>query len=221
MTVDVQLLAVLGLPLAYLFGFLQLALWLAHRERRIHLFWGVANLVSAVGATLLVARTVLPLWITSSLANAILLAGGLVLWSSMCRFAGREPPWRTFVTAVVLFFILFQALWTLTSDLGARVLLASLATAAVNAGVAFELLRAQQDQPLRMRALLSALFALHALFYLFRAATAVTLDSSMDLLQATGIQNLTILLASIKVVLWNLGAILMARELRQRLSPPQ
>ena len=53
------------------------------------------------------------------------------------------------------------------------------------------------------------------------SATAVTLDRSMDLLQASGIQNLTIVLASIKVVLWNLGAILMARELRQQLSPPR
>lgn len=221
MTVDVRLLAVLGLPLVYLFGFLQLGLWLAHRERRIHLHWAAANLISALGATLLVTRTVLPLWVGTSLANAILLAGSLAIWGAMRHFAGREPLWRAFITAVVLFFIAFQGLWLVTSDLGVRVLLASLATAAVNACVAYELLRAQQDQPLRLRAFLSALFALHALFYLFRAATAVTLDRSMDLLQATGIQNLTIVLASIKVVLWNLGAILMARELRQQLSLPR
>lgn len=216
MTVDVQLLAVLALPLVYLFALIQLGLWLAHRERRIHLFWAAANLVSALGATVLVARTLLPLWVTTSLANTVLVAGSFIIWASMCRFSGRPIPWRAFAVATVLYFIVFQGLWTITADLGMRVLLASLGSAILNGGIAFELLRAQQDQILRWRALLSALFALHGLFFLFRAATAVTLDSSMDFLQANGIQNFSVLLAAIKVVLWNLGAILMARELRQR-----
>lgn len=215
MTVDVKLLAVLALPLVYVFAVLQAVLWLLHREQRIYLFWAVANLVAALGATLFVSRELLPLWVGTSLANTVLVAGSFVIWGSMCRFNGRQIPWGGFITATVLFFIAFQGLWMVTDDLGMRVLLASLASGLLNAGIAFELLRAQRDRLLRWRAVLSAVFALHALFFLFRAATAVTLDSSMDFLQANGIQNVTVTLAAIKVVLWNSAAVMMEREQRQ------
>lgn len=212
MTVDVRLLAVLGLPLAYLFALLQLGFWLYRRQRRAHLWWAAANLCAALGATLLVLRDVAPLWVTSSLANTVLLVSGFIIWWAMARFAGRTAPVRVFVMMALLYFGLFELIWRVSDDLGLRVLLASLASAAFNVGIAFELMGAQQQQRLRARALLITVFFVHALFFLFRAGTAVTLDASQDFLQANGIQNLTVAAAVLKLFAWNLGAIWMARE---------
>lgn len=217
MTVDVRLLAILGLPLAYLFGFMQLGFWLYRRERRMHLHWAAANLVGALGATLLVLRHHLPLWMTTSLANTVILASTFVLWMSMARFAGHARSWRPFVLSIAVFFCLFQGLWSITDDLGMRVLLVSLASAVANAGVAWELLLGQQQQRLRSRAVLSLVFMLHALFHLFRAATAVTLDASKDFLQANGIQNLAITITAIKLVAWNIMAVMMVREQQRKI----
>lgn len=212
MIVDVKLLAVLALPLAYFFALLQLAFWLRHRQRRVYLHWAMVNGVSALGATLLVARTVAPLWVTTSLANTVLVAALFMQWASMARFAGREPPLAIFGLVTAAFFIAFQSLWSITDDLGMRILLASMASAILNACVAYELLRGQQQLRLQTRAFLASVFALHALFYLFRAATAVTLDGDRDFLQANGIQNLTVMVAAIKLIAWNTGALLMVRE---------
>ncbi|MDO9451578.1 MAG: hypothetical protein Q7J29_01830 [Stagnimonas sp.] len=45
-----------------------------------------------------------------------------------------------------------------------------------------------------------------------RSATAVTLDGDRDFLQANGIQNLTVMVAAIKLIAWNTAALLMVRE---------
>jgi len=212
MTVDVGLLAVLALPLSYLFTLVQLGLWWRQPERRSHLRWALVNLLSALGATLLVARTLVPLWVTTSLANTLLIAAMFAQWSAMAQFGGRRVPLRWFAVITILFFVLFQGLWGLNGDLGLRVLLASAVSAILNGCIAYELLRAQQTMRLRARAFLSTVFALHALFFLFRSATAVTLDASMDFLQAGGIQNLTVTIAALKLIAWNLGAVWMVRE---------
>ena len=212
MTVDVRLLAVLALPIAYLFALVQFGLWLIQRQRRAHLWWAAGNAVAALGATLLVLRDVAPLWVTSSLANSVLLASGFVIWWAMARFAGRRAPIRILAMVTVLYFGLFEWLWHFNSDLGLRVLLASLASAALNVGIAIELMRAQHERHLKDRSLLVTVFFLHALFLLFRAGTAVTLDASQDLMQANGIQNVTVLVSALKVLAWNIGAVLMLRE---------
>lgn len=212
MIVDVKLLAVLALPLAYFFALLQFSFWLRHRQRRVYLHWAIVNGVSALGATLLVARAVAPIWVTTSLANTVLVAAAFLQWASMARFAGRTPPLAIFALFTVAFFIAFQGLWSITDDLGMRILLASMTSAILNACVAYELLRSQQQLRLQTRAFLASVFALHALFYLFRSATAVTLDGYSDFLQANGIQNLTVMVAAIKLIAWNTGALLMVRE---------
>lgn len=212
MTVDVRLLAVLALPAAYLFALIQLGLWLRHRQRRAHLWWAAANLCAAIGATLLVLRHVAPLWVTSSLANSVLLVSSFIIWWAMARFAGRTAPLRVFAVLTLLYFGLFELIWSFSEDLGLRVLLASLASAAVNIGIAIELMSAQQQRRLKARALLTMVFFLHALFFLFRAGTAVTLDASQDFLQANGIQNFTVAIAALKLFAWNLVAIWMLRE---------
>ena len=130
----------------------------------------------------------------------------------MARFAGNTVPLRLFAALTVLFFIAFEVLWHISGDLGMRILLVSMSTALINVAIAYELLRAQQNLRLRTRAFLASIFALHALFYLFRSATAVTLDASMDFFQANGIQNLTIMIIAIKLICWNAGAILMVYE---------
>lgn len=211
MTVDVGLLAALALPLAYAFALMHLVFWRLRRNA-VHGVWAAANFCGGLGVTVLVLRQGISVEAATSIGNTLVFGSALVIWAGMARFAGHAVPWKSFAIAAVLFFIAFRGLWTVSDDLGLRVLLSSLGSAAANAGVALELMRGQQTRPLKTRTVLSLVFALHALFFLFRAATALTLDASKDFLQATGIQNLAVTVAAMKMIAWNITAVLMVRE---------
>ena len=204
-----------ALPVALLCGLLQLGFWLRHREQPAFAWWTMSNLVGLVGAALVVARDHVPWWMSSALGNSIILAATLLVWGGMLRFARRPVPARAFVVFAVAFFAVFHGMWFLTQDLALRVLLTSVGLGLVNAGIAIDLVRSQPQQYLRSRSVLAALFAAHALFYLFRSVTAVTLEANDEFLRSGGIQNLALVIGTVKLLAWNLGVLLMWRELRR------
>jgi len=210
----VQTFYLAALPVTLLCGLLQLTLWLRHRDQPAYAWWAASDLVGLLGATLVVARAFVPWWVSSALGNSVLVAAGFLVWAGMCRFGGLRIPGRAFAACTVLFFVLFHGMWFVTQDLGLRVLLTSVALGLINAGVAIDLTRSQQRLRLRTRGLLIALFALHALFYLFRSATAVTLEADDEFLKSGGIQNFALIIGTLKVLAWNLVAPLMVREAR-------
>lgn len=215
MQLVVQTFYLLALPVALLCGLLQLAFWLRDREQNAYLWWAAGNLVGLVGASLVVGREFVPWWVSSALGNSVLVGAGFLVWAGMCRFGGLRIPGRAFVACTVMFFVLFHGMWFVTQDLALRVLLTSVGLGLVNAGIAIDLTRSQQRQRLRTRSFLTALFALHALFYLFRSATAVTLEADDEFLQSGGIQNFALIIGTLKMLIWNLTVPLMVREARR------
>ena len=133
----------------------------------------------------------------------------------MLRFARRPVPVRGFAVSALVFFAVFHGMWFLTQDLALRVLLTSVGLGLANAGIAIDLVRSQRERHLRTRSVLAAVFALHAMFYLFRSVTAVTLEANDEFLRSGGIQNLALVIGTVKLLAWNLGVLVMWRELRR------
>lgn len=205
-----------ALPVALLCGLVQLAASRRFPDEPAFRWWAAGDLVGFVGAVLIVLRGQVPWWVSSALANTIIVAAGLLVWGGMRRFGREAVPVKAFAIATVSFFLLFQGLWWLTQDLAMRVLLTSVALCVLNGGVAFDLARSQRAEPLATRAFIATLFALHSLFYLFRSATAVTLEPGDEFLQSGGIQNVALVVGTLKVALWNGAVLLLQRERRQR-----
>jgi hypothetical protein len=211
MKFDVGTLFLIGVPLGLGCCILQLASWKKWRDRASP-WWAAADGVGTVGAVLMLSYRWLPLWMTRSVAETLLFGGGLLLWLGFRRFAGQSLPLRLFAAFSLLYLALFQSLWSLVDDLAALIVLASFGHGLLHAGLAFDLARARLAASLRMRAFLVLVFALHALFYLFRAVTAVTVEAGAVFLHTVGLQNATLLFGLVNVAVWNAGALWMVRE---------
>lgn len=211
---NVGVLFAVGVPLGLLCGVLHFAFWLRWRERAL-LWWAAADGIGTLGVLLMLARDALPGWLARSVGESLLFASGLLLWLGFRRFAGQALPLRAFAAASLFYLAAFQALLSGFPDLAALIVLASFAHGLVNAGIAFDLARAQLAEAPRLRAVLAAVFALHALFYLFRSVTAVTVEANAEFLNAAGLQSATLLFGLVNVLLWNAVALWMAGERRR------
>jgi hypothetical protein len=214
MKLDVGTLFLLGTPLALVCCLLQLASWLRWRNPA-SLWWAAADGIGGAGVVLLLSHQWFAPWIARSLAQTIIFGSGLVMWQGFRRFSGQPPLLRTFAAAALVYFSLFETLRSQVDDLAALIVLASFAHGLQRAGLAFDLARATFADGTRLRALLVTMFAMHALFYLFRAVTAVTVEAGATFLRTDGLQNATLVLGLLTVALWN-GASLRLAGRRHR-----
>jgi len=218
MKLDVGVLFAVGVPLGLVFAGLHYAFWLRWRERAL-LWWASSDLLGSASVVLYLSSALRPAWAAArSTAETGLFASGFLLWLGFRRHAGQSLPLRTFAALTVIFLVVFQALRCWAPDVALLIVLASFGHGATHAGAAFDLARARLPDPLRVRALLAVVFMLHALFYLFRSATAVTVEAGADFLHTAGLQNATVLFALVVVVIWNVAALWMASERRDAVA---
>jgi len=217
MKLDVGMLFLIGIPLGLVCGIVQIAFWLRWRQREL-LWWASSDWLGTAGALLMLSGlsgTSVPVWIARSLAETALFASGLLLWAGMRRFAGQPLPLRAFAVATLIYFVAFHALLSFAPDLAVLIVYCSFAHGLLHAGIAFDLARAPSVAHVRGRTFLVALFVLHALFYLFRSATAVTVEAGEEFLHTVGLQSATLLFGLADALLWNVAALWMMGE-RQR-----
>jgi hypothetical protein len=188
---------------------LQAALWLRWRDPA-SLWWAAADGLGVVGVILLISAQWLPAWIARSMANTIIFSSGLLVWLGFRRFYGQAWQWRFFAAGALLYFAVFELLRSFVNDLAPLIVFASFGHGLPRAGVAVDLVRSPlpADQR-RLRAALTTVFVVQALFYLFRSATAVTVDSGAAFLNTKGVQSVTVLVSLLSVLLWNAGTLLM------------
>jgi hypothetical protein len=213
---DVHHLFQLALPIGLICGLLQLAVWLRDRSRLEPLLWAVSDFTGVIGGALITARETVPWWVSSTAGNTLIVGSLLLAWAGLRRCVGLGIPTRIFVGTAVGFFVFFHGLWWLWNDLGLRVLISSIVLCIGNAGIAFDLARGGDHSDRRIRGTLSIVFAAHALFFLFRAATAMTLQAEDEFLRTGGLQAFTVLVATLKLMIWNGGALVLLRGDRYR-----
>jgi len=220
MKLDVGVLFLIGLPLGLVCCMLHVGFWLRWRDRAL-LWWASSNGLGVVGALLMLSYVRLPSETVRSVAETALFASGLLLWLGFRCLAGQSLPLRAFAAATLIYLAGFELLQSFVNDLAALIMLASFGHGILHAGVAFDLGRSQLADRLRVRTALVVVFALHALFYLFRSVTAVTVEAGADFLHTVGLQSATLLIGLINVVLWNAGALWMAGERHRAPAAPQ
>jgi len=201
------MLFLIGIPIGFAFSVVQAAHWLRRREPA-SLWWAAADGLGAAGVVLLLSNQWLPAWIGRSLAQTAIFASGLLMWLGFRRFAGQPLPLRIFAVVSLLYFGVFEALRSFVNDVAPLIVLSSFGNGIQRAGVAVDLARTPQVDHRRLRAVL----VLQVLFYLFRSATAVTVDSDAVFLNTTGLQSLTLLIAILSAVLWNTAALWMVGD---------
>jgi hypothetical protein len=214
---DVRTLYLSALPIALLFGVVHLGLWLADHRRRPSLLWGLTNFFGATGAILLVARGAVPEWVTYGFSNTLIFGAALVFRAGLRLQAEQPVPALRYLAYTATFFVVFMSTQWGLGDLGLRVLVTSAALCLVNAGTAADLVLHRTANAPRVRQFLAVLCALHALFYLFRSACAVVLEPGSEFLNEGGLQSLTLALGTIKLVLWNIAALMLVPP---RTAPP-
>lgn len=213
-SMDVGSLIRLGLPIALLCGLVQLAVGLRSR-RSEPLLWAASDVVGLVGGGLLTVPAT-PAWLAMTVGNTLIIVSQLLVWAGLRRGVGLGIPTRRFATIALAFFVVFCSLWLVGNDLGLRVLTVSITLSVGNALIAYDLARGGDQSDRRIRGTLSLLFSLHALFFLFRAATAMTLEAEDEFMRAGGLQAITVLVATLKLLLWNAGALVLLRGDRGR-----
>jgi len=211
MNFDVRTLFLIAIPIGFAFSILQAAHWLRWRDPA-SLWWAATDGLGTAGAVLLLSNQWLPAWIARSLAQTAIFASGLLMWLGFRRFAGQPLPLRIFAVVSLVYFGAFEALRSFVNDLAPLIVLSSFGHGMQHAGIALDLARAPQFDHRRLRAVLVTVFVLQALFYLFRSATAVTVDSDAVFLNTTGLQSATLLIAILGVVLWNVAALWMMND---------
>jgi hypothetical protein len=204
----------IGGALTLLFGSVQFFAWLRWRNRA-SLWWTAANCTGTAGATLFLGHGILPDWAGRTAANTLILSATLMVWLGFRSFTGLPQRPRTAAAAALLFLVVFESLRLLAHDLGALILCSSVALGLVNARTALDLARAWPGPTQRLRQFLVWVFALHALFYLFRMVTAFTVEAGTEFLTLAGVQTTTLLLGVAEVLIWNTSSIWMVAERRR------
>lgn len=203
------------MPSAFLFAGVQLAVWMVRRNDASLAWWAVANFIGGCGAIGVAARGNLPDIASIALANALIVASLCASWAGMRRFAARPVPLSLVLGIPGLTFGLLGLVPVIADHYAPRVVLTSAMLGAVNLAVAIDLWRGRRQEALRARTFLVWVFGLSALFYLWRAWISRDVAPDSSVLVPDPITGLTLLLANLKLLAWNLGALLMANERMQ------
>ncbi|GAC1332688.1 MAG: GGDEF domain-containing protein [Beijerinckiaceae bacterium] len=147
-------------------GVLLLFSWCQNRSHASLAWWGSANLVSGVGAALLMERNVLPNILTIDVAGALLLVGYGGMLGAARRFCGKSTDFRLFLAGAAMWLACcrFPAFHEFAP---ARVFVFSSFVAAYSWAAAFILVRGRSE-PLPSRFPAAAWMTLHGLFYAAR-----------------------------------------------------
>jgi diguanylate cyclase (GGDEF)-like protein len=177
MRIDGPTLFLVLILLTLLLGLLLRWAWRASQSAAALERWGTAYLVTAVSVGLFVGRGHWPDFVTIDLANAGILAGYALMWSSIRIFNGRSPVLRFGLLPVILWLVLCR-LPAIHEAIIARVGLFSVLSAALSLTIAQEFLRRSDFWMQRLSAFL--LVCGNGVFFLVRAAFIASAEAPMQ-----------------------------------------
>ncbi len=212
MILDIRTLLVVSVLLLTMLGLALLLTWRVNRGIPALRHWAVAYLLLAAGLLMAALRSPTPSPLELVANNALTGAGPAVLWLGIRSFLGQPYPWRAVAAlyaAMLLGMLLFSAPWP---DMAARVALGSGFCAIVTAASAADLLRAGRRSPRTAMGMTGGILAVHAAFYVGRAALALNSGALPPLLEPTAVQTLTFLEGPAMALAVGLGFVIMTTE---------
>jgi len=149
MRLDVQTLSVVTVFVTALLGALLVFAGLQNRAVRAPMLWGAAFIIGAAGLGLLTTRGAAPDWISTDLANALVLMGSALTWAGSRIFDGR-PVRPGLVLAPSALWLAACTIPAFANDINLRVVLVSALMAMLAAVTAEEFWRGRAE-PLMSR----------------------------------------------------------------------
>jgi len=169
MHLDVQTLSVVTVFIAALLGALLVFAGLQSRSVRAPLWWGAAHIVNATGFALLASRGLAPAFVTTDIANALVLLGYGLTWTGARIFDSR--PFRPFDALLApIVWLLLCRVPAFADSVTARVIVASVMLALLAIVTAQEFWRGR-DEPLMSRWPAVVVLLVHAAILLARVPT--------------------------------------------------
>ncbi len=212
MILDIRTLLVVSVLLLTMLGLALLLTWRVNRGIPALRHWAVAYLLLAAGLLMAALRSPTPSALELVAHNALTGASPAVLWLGIRSFLGERYPWRAvgaLYAAMLLGMLLFSGLWP---DMTARVVLGSGYCAVITAASAADLLRAGRRSPRTGVGMTGGFLAVHAAFYVVRAALALNSGALPQLLEPTVVQTLTFLEGPAMALAVGLGFVIMTTE---------
>ena len=191
---------------------LQFTLWRLQRSETAMLFWSLSHLCCGIGAVLLILRGTAPNWLSIGVGNIFTATGYLMTTVGLLHFARRTVAWHWFWPPPLLIGLLFVALPFFSEHAGPRVVLMAgllLLVCIANLHISW---RAQQQEPLRLRQIVMAAFAMTAVFTVIRATVTVFYTPPADFMDPSKTQPLLMLIGLAMLMFWNLSVMLMPGE---------
>jgi predicted signal transduction protein with EAL and GGDEF domain len=149
MPIDLQTLAVVTVFVTAVLGALLIFAGVQNRAVRALKIWGIAFAIAAVGFGLVIARGLVPDWLSINVSNALVLFGISLIWAGARVFDGR-PVRRPLVLVAPGLWLIACVFPAFPADINLRIIWASGLLAAVAVVIAREIWRGRAE-PLMSR----------------------------------------------------------------------
>lgn len=205
----------LTVALTFVSTVLSIILFLIWRSRKTYRgfgLWTAGNGLFAAGFMLIALRGLVPNILSIALANIFLLSAAALFLEGVRRFRGVAGRPISTVSLVVLPVLLIAYFTFVTADTGMRVVVYSAFYAVIAGLVAWELFRNAPSEQRFSLWFTGSLFAMHALFMVFRVILTFLNPGPHDLLAPSLIQTFTFLVSLLLGIAWTLGFVMLNSE---------
>jgi len=194
---------------------LSIILFLIWRSRKTYPgfgLWTAGNGLYAAGFMLIALRGMIPNILSITLANIFLLSAAVLFLEGVRRFRGISGRPISTISLVVLPVLLVTYFTFVTDDTTMRVVVYSAFYAVIAGLVAWELFRNARLEQRFSLWFTGSLFAMHALFMVFRVVLTFLNPGPHDLLAPNLIQTLTFLISLLLGIAWTFGFVMLNSE---------
>jgi diguanylate cyclase (GGDEF)-like protein len=211
MKIDIPTLFALVAMICLVVGALFCGAWLRDRSNNLALRAAAGPAVIAVGVSLILMRGIVPDWLSIVVANALLVTGIGLIWSTIRAFEHRTAPLPAVLAGTVVWLIAcaIPAFYVVAEW---RIALMSFIAAAYSVSAAYEFWRGRSER-LQARMPLVALCLIHAVIVSARAVAALLVPLEGEPLDGNWLQNLFMMEAPLFLIA---GAFLGAALVRER-----
>lgn len=172
MLLDLRTIYVVGSMTLVILGLVQLAIYATGRFERWSLWWGVSNLLIGAGIGLIALRDFVPNFISVEIGNIAILAGYVLMLTSVRVFSGRpvRPHW--YAMAIVAGGLFYVLVMNNASAAAGYIIFGSAISCVIDLAIAREGLWIARRDGLRSGLFLAGLFMATALIFFVRGALA-------------------------------------------------
>jgi hypothetical protein len=207
---DTRTLVVVSIMVALVPGMVGALVWQTRRTYPGQ--WALGNLLAALALLLLSLRGKVPDWISIVLANALAIGAGIVFLQGIRRFRGLRIRWWPECLVGVLGVATVTCFRYVTNNINIRILAMSFALGSIGIACGITLLKEMPRGPRLGLVVTGLVFTLGGAVHLLRGVYVFAFAPVTDLFDPSTSNAILFLGASLGVVTWSFGFIVLTAE---------